>query len=87
MANTSVEKSSPEKKEKVKLTYQEQLEWDGIEDAISKLEKDIESLNETLEQTGADFTKAAEISGFITAKETELEQMMERWEFLSQYAE
>ncbi|EAG9472966.1 ABC transporter ATP-binding protein [Listeria monocytogenes] len=87
MANTSVEKSAPEKKEKVKLTYQEQLEWDGIEDAISKLEKDIESLNETLEQTGADFTKAAEISGFITAKETELEQMMERWEFLSQYAE
>ncbi|HAA6940707.1 TPA_asm: ABC transporter ATP-binding protein, partial [Listeria monocytogenes] len=87
MANTSVEKAAPEKKEKVKLTYQEQLEWDGIEDAISELEQTIESLNETLEQTGADFTKAAEISELITAKETELEQMMERWEFLSQYAE
>lgn len=76
-----------ETKEKVKLTYKEKLEWEGIEDAITQQEELVQALHEKLEQTGADFGKAAEISAEITEKEAELAELMERWEYLAQFVD
>ncbi|WP_163654052.1 ABC-F family ATP-binding cassette domain-containing protein [Listeria sp. PSOL-1] len=76
-----------EKKEKIRLTYMEQREWETIETTIEEVEQTISHLNEELEKSGSDFVSASELSEKITAKEAELEQLMERWEYLSTYAD
>src|SRR5690606_17652040 len=67
-------------KEKVKLTYMEQKEWDTIENDIAELEETIESIQEEMNQTGNDFALLQELQEKLTFKETELENKMERWE-------
>lgn len=72
-------------KEKTRLSYQEQREWDTIEGTIESLEQHLSKANKELEETGADYTKATEISNQIDQLEGELEEKLERWEYLSQY--
>lgn len=75
-----------ETKEKKKLTFVEQKEWDTIEDDIAKIEKEIEELKEAMAQSNSDFTKLQELQENVTHLEEELEAKMARWEFLSQFA-
>ena len=74
-------------KEKVKLTYMEQKEWDTIENDIAELEETIESIQEEMNQTGNDFAFLQELQEKLTVKETELENKMERWEYLASFTE
>ncbi|MER2109574.1 MAG: ABC-F family ATP-binding cassette domain-containing protein [Desemzia incerta] len=74
-------------KEKVKLTYMEQKEWDTIENDIAELEETIESIQEEMNQTGNDFALLQELQEKLTVKETELENKMERWEYLASFTE
>lgn len=74
-------------KEKVKLTYMEQKEWDTIENDIAELEETIESIQEEMNQTGNDFALLQELQKKLTVKETELENKMERWEYLASFTE
>lgn len=74
-------------KEKVKLTYMEQKEWATIEDDIAELEETIESIQEEMNQTGNDFARLQELQENLTAKEKELENKMERWEYLASFTE
>lgn len=80
-----MEEAKPEPKQKTRLSYQEQREWDTIEADIEQLEQAIIKANQELEATGADYTKASEISAGIESMESELETKMERWEYLSMY--
>lgn len=82
---TIVEEAKPEPKQKTRLSYQEQREWDTIEADIEQLEQAIIKANQELEATGADYTRASEISAGIESMESELETKMERWEYLSMY--
>lgn len=79
------EESKP--KEKVKLTYMEQKEWDTIENDIAELEETIDSIQEEMNQTGNDFALLQELQAKLTVKETELENKMERWEYLASFTE
>lgn len=74
-------------KEKVKLTYMEQKEWDTIENDIAELEETIDSIQEEMNQTGNDFALLQELQAKLTVKETELENKMERWEYLASFTE
>lgn len=74
-------------KEKVKLTYMEQKEWDTIENDIAELEETIDSIQEEMNQTGNDFVLLQELQEKLTVKETELENKMERWEYLASFTE
>ncbi|WP_088825307.1 ABC-F family ATP-binding cassette domain-containing protein [Listeria goaensis] len=80
------EKPVAETKEKVRLSYMEKKEWAGIEEAIATKEELVANLNEALLETGADFTKARELSEQIEAGEAELLHLYERYEYLSQFA-
>lgn len=82
---TIVEEAKPEPKQKTRLSYQERREWETIEADIEQLEQAINKANRELEATGANYTKASEISAEIEAMENELEAKMERWEYLSMY--
>ncbi|WP_077357560.1 ABC-F family ATP-binding cassette domain-containing protein [Virgibacillus halodenitrificans] len=71
------------KKQKKKLSYMEQKEWNEIEDIISDLESKIELLKEEITTAGSDSEKIQRLFAEQQAVEEELETKMERWEELS----
>jgi ATP-binding cassette subfamily F protein uup len=77
----------PEKKVKTKLTYMEQKEWETIEAEISELEEKSAQLTEEMNHQGDDFTKLQELQKQLTLTEEMLEEKMERWEYLSEFAD
>ena len=71
-----VVEEAPKQQRKRKLSYNEQREWETIEDTIAELEEKIESIGEELAKVGSDFTKAQELSEAQQKTEEELEK---RW--------
>ena len=71
---------------KKKLTYMEQKEWQTIEEDITLLEEKIATLAEEMNHQGADFTKLQELQKQISESEKILEDKMQRWEYLSEFA-
>ncbi|HDX9629028.1 TPA: ABC-F family ATP-binding cassette domain-containing protein [Bacillus cereus] len=82
-----VVEEAPKQQRKRKLSYNEQREWETIEDTIAELEEKIESIGEELAKVGSDFTKAQELSEAQQKTEEELEKTMERWSELSDIVE
>ncbi|MGX7148839.1 ABC-F family ATP-binding cassette domain-containing protein [Enterococcus ureasiticus] len=76
-----------EKKEKTKLTYMEQKEWETIETDIAQLEERTAQLTEEMNHQGDDFTKLQQLQTELSTVEQKLETKMERWEYLSEFAE
>lgn len=72
--------------EKVKLTFTEQKEWSTIEEEMLDLENKIETLKEEMLKAGSNFSLLQEQQEQIATLEKELEEKMNRWEYLSQYA-
>ncbi|ASN06928.1 ABC-F family ATP-binding cassette domain-containing protein [Virgibacillus necropolis] len=75
--------SSSGKKAKKKLSYNDQNEWNQIEDQITELETRIESLKEAIAGAGSDLEKVQDLYKQQEEVENQLEQKMERWEELS----
>lgn len=71
---------------KVKLTFTEQKEWITIEEEMFNLENKIEMLKQEMLKSGSNFSLLQEQQEQVTALEKELEEKMNRWEYLSQYA-
>lgn len=71
-------------KPRKKLSYNEQREWESIEDDIDALEQQIEQLNNEIERSGSDFDKARELHDEKVATESKLEEKMDRWAELSE---
>ena len=69
-----VVEEAPKQQRKRKLSYNEQREWETIEDTIAELEEKIESIGEELAKVGSDFTKAQELSEAQQKTEEELEK-------------
>ncbi|WP_369899894.1 ABC-F family ATP-binding cassette domain-containing protein [Bacillus manliponensis] len=78
---------APKQNRKRKLSYNEQREWETIEDTIAQLEEKLEELAAQLEKVGADYTKAQQLSEEQQQTEEELEKTMERWSELSDIVE
>ncbi|WP_430788209.1 ABC-F family ATP-binding cassette domain-containing protein [Virgibacillus flavescens] len=75
--------SAPEKKSKKKLSYNEQKEWNKIEDQIAKLESKVEGIKKAIADAGSDLDKVQELYKEQEEAENQLEKKMERWEELS----
>lgn len=82
-----VKQKSQTKERKKKLSYNEQKEWDTIEEDISILESRIEDLTEEMNHQGDDFTKLQDLQKEIEKNEQLLDEMMNRWEYLSEILE
>lgn len=78
---------SQPKERKKKLSYNEQKEWETIEDDIALLENKIEELTEAMNYQGDDFTKLQDLQKEIDQTEQALEEKMTRWEYLSEIVE
>ncbi|MBQ4842662.1 ABC-F family ATP-binding cassette domain-containing protein [Bacillus safensis] len=70
-------------KKRKKLSYKDQLEWDGIEDRIQALEEKHQQLETSIVEAGSDFGKIQELMDEQKAVAEELEQAMDRWTELS----
>ena len=80
-------KEKPKTKNKPKFSYNEQREFDTIDEDIEKLEDKIASLEEDTSKYATDFTKLQEIMDEKTKLENELQVKYERWEYLNNLAE
>lgn len=70
-------------KQRKKLSYKEQQEWDVIEDKIAELEEKREELEGQIASSGSDYGKIQQLMEQQQAIDAELEATMERWEELS----
>ena len=78
-----VQKNHSPKKEKTKLSYHEQKEWETIEDEIEALEIKIETLKTQIAAEGSNIEVVQELFKEQQTLENELDIKMERWEELS----
>jgi len=83
----SPKKEKPKAKNKPKFSYNEQREFDTIDEDIEKIENKIASLEEDTARFATDFTKLQEIINEKTKLEEELQIKYERWEYLNNLAE
>lgn len=82
-----VKKEKPKNNKKLKFTFNEQREFDTIDDDISSLENKIQSIDDNLDKYSTDFTKLQEMFDEKSNLEKELEFKYERWEYLNNLAE
>jgi ATP-binding cassette subfamily F protein uup len=66
-----------------KLTYQEQMEWESIEDDIMALEEKVTALNTEIREAGSDSEKVQSLYQELEEIQEKLDVKMERWETLS----
>lgn len=88
--NATGKKASEETRgheKKLKFTYNEQREYETIEQDIQSLEEKLETLESDMLKFARDFVKLAEISKQKEETEAELEAKMERWEYLEELAQ
>ncbi|MGZ4112676.1 MAG: ABC transporter C-terminal domain-containing protein, partial [Tumebacillaceae bacterium] len=70
-----------------KMSYQEQKEFDTIDERIAGLETKIEAVQAELAKGGTDYTHLQKLQAEQERLESELEQAVERWAELNELAE
>jgi len=78
---------TPEKEKKKNMTYMEKKELGEIDEVIAKTESRLEEVAELMANIGSDFTKAQELMKQEAELNEKLEQLIERWSYLSELAE
>ncbi|CAJ1227741.1 ABC-F family ATP-binding cassette domain-containing protein [Levilactobacillus zymae] len=78
--------TAPTAKKKVKLTYAEQKEWEGIEGVIDDLEAKKAAVQKDMNANGANYDKLADLQQQLDDLDQQLDQKVARWEYLSEYA-
>ena len=73
--------------QRVRFSYQEQREYEHIDQDISDLEDRISGLEEEIEGAATEYTRLQALVEEKEAAEAELEQKMERWVYLNEIAE
>ena len=73
--------------DKLKFTYMEQKEYETIDDDIEKLENRVSELDDEIAKNATSYSKLAELTKEKEEVEKQLEEKMERWEYLSDLAE
>ena len=71
-------------KRKLKMTYNEQREWETIDEDIAKLEEKIAQLEKEMEQNASSYSKLEELGSEKEKLEDELNQKMDRWVYLTE---
>lgn len=72
---------------KLKFTYKEQKEYEGIDEEIASLEEKLEKLDQDMMTFATNSMKLTELTQEKEKTEKELEEKMERWVYLNDLAE
>lgn len=78
---------SREAKKALKLSFNEQREWDSIDEEIADLELKIDKLNKDIEKYSTDYEKLDVLLKEKEVLDQELEEKMDRWVYLSELVE
>lgn len=87
---TEKDKSNNENNKKnrpLKFTYKEQKEYEEIDGVIEQLEKEISSINHSIEGAGSDFVQLQELLSKKEELDERLQCLMDRWMYLNELAE
>ncbi|PTM22428.1 multidrug ABC transporter ATP-binding protein [Lactobacillus sp. PFC-70] len=86
-APDSTAETTDKPKKKVKLTYAEQKEWEGIEGEIDQLESQKADVQAAMNANGDNYDKLADLQSQLDDLDQQLDTKVARWEYLSEYAE
>ncbi len=75
------------RRQKLKFTYNEQQEYNGIEAKIAALEAAAAVTEKEIEKAGSDYGRLTELMQLKEQQEQELEEGMERWMYLNDLAD
>ena len=82
-----VKKAYNSHEDKIKFTYMEQKEYETIDDDIEELENRVSELDDEIAKNATSYSKLAELTKEKEDVERQLEEKMERWEYLNDLAE
>ena len=77
----------PEKEKPLKMSYNEQREFEGINEKIEKIEAKIEKVEGEIAVTTTDYMKLQELTEQKETLEAELDEAMDRWVYLNELNE
>ena len=80
----ALQKDKPKKK---RMSYNEQREFETIEDDIAKVESRLEEISNEMNHTGSDFEKAQKLMEEESLLNEKLEHLIERWTYLTELSE
>ncbi|WP_395028703.1 ABC transporter C-terminal domain-containing protein, partial [Robinsoniella sp.] len=75
------------KEKKLKFTYQEQKDFETIDEDIEKLEEQQTHLEEKILEAASNYGKLAELMKQKEELSEKLDEKMQRWEYLNDLAE
>jgi ATP-binding cassette subfamily F protein uup len=76
-----------QKSNKPKFSYQEQKDYDTIDEQIAELESQIEETDKAIAESATNYSKLNELMKHKDELEKTLEEKMERWVYLNDLAE
>jgi ATP-binding cassette subfamily F protein uup len=79
--------SAASSRDKLKFTFKEQREYEGIDEAIEQAEQHLVDITAQMEAAFADSGRLQELVEQQRLAEAELERLMERWTYLNELAE
>ncbi|WP_226681680.1 ABC-F family ATP-binding cassette domain-containing protein [Sutcliffiella horikoshii] len=86
-ARKETQTASRQKHKTLKLTYQEQKDWETIEERIMELEEKLETIETKIANAGSDYEKVSKWLSEQDQNNQLLEEAMNRWEELSEKVE
>lgn len=84
---TNVQPKAQEAPAKKKMTYGERLELEKIDQEISRSEAELKMLGMEINSCGSDFVKLGDLTKQQEAVQMRLDELVERWAYLSELAE
>ena len=82
----AVKEAAP-KPAKKKMTYSERLELENIDQEISRTEAELKMLGMEINSCGSDFVRLGELTKDQEAAQKKLDELVDRWAYLSELAE
>ena len=81
------EKYKPQREKKLKFSYQEQKEYETIEETVAALEEKISQIEKDMERYATDFIELNKLSQEKEMTENQLQEKMDRWMYLEELNE
>ena len=85
--DTAAPKATPKRAQKLKFSFNEQREFETIEDDIAALEAKIAECEAQIAQSASDYVRLQALMGQKAELESDLEAKTERWLYLTELAE
>ncbi len=86
-ANEKAASAPKQERAKVKFSYNEQREFDTIDEDIAKLEEELKNTEEEIANSASQYSKLTELYAKKEELEQKLELKMDRWVYLNDLAE